>query len=117
MIQEVTLEAFSDANYAADDDTRNSLSDTAILLNGMPMSWSCKRQHSVSLSTMEADFVAASKAAQELLGARELFKELKINVKEPMILWMDNQAAISQFLNEATSIRAKHIDVRLKYVR
>ena len=36
--QEVTLEAFSDANYAADDDTRNSLSDTAILLNGMPMS-------------------------------------------------------------------------------
>nr|CCA22467.1 Mitochondrial Carrier (MC) Family putative [Albugo laibachii Nc14] len=55
-----------------------------------------ERQHSVSLSTMEAEFVAASKAAQELLGARELFKELKINVKEPMILWMDNQAAISQ---------------------
>ena len=46
--------------------------------------------------------MAASKAVQELLGARELFKELKINVKEPMILWMDNQAAISQFFNEAT---------------
>nr|CCA22466.1 Mitochondrial Carrier (MC) Family putative [Albugo laibachii Nc14] len=55
-----------------------------------------QRTSDVSLSTMEAEFVAASKAAQELLGARELFKELKINVKEPMILWMDNQAAISQ---------------------
>ena len=36
-------------------------------------------------------------------------------------MWMDNppppQAAISQFLNEATSIKAKHIDVRLKLVR
>nr|CCA28069.1 AlNc14C1061G12749 [Albugo laibachii Nc14] len=66
---------------------------------------------------MEEEFVAASKAAQELLGARELFRELKITVKEPMILGMDNQEAIIQFLNEATSIKAKHIDDRLKYVR
>nr|CCA27148.1 AlNc14C466G11804 [Albugo laibachii Nc14] len=34
-----------------------------------------------------------------------------------MISWMDNQAAINQFLNEATSTKAKHIDVRLKHVR
>ena len=34
-----------------------------------------------------------------------------------MILWMDNQAAISQFLSEATSIKAKHIDVRLNFIR
>nr|CCA27628.1 hypothetical protein ALNC14_137720 [Albugo laibachii Nc14] len=67
--------------------------------------------------TMKAEFVAAAKATQELLGARELFRELKIEVKEPMILWMDNEAAISKFLNEAASIKAKHMDVRLKYVR
>ena len=30
---------------------------------------------------------------------------------------MDNQAVISQFLNEATSIKANHTDVRLKFVR
>ena len=49
--------------------------------------------------------------------SKELFKGLQVKVKEPMILWMDNQAAISQFFNEATSIKAKHIDVRLKFVR
>nr|CCA22363.1 PREDICTED: copia proteinlike putative [Albugo laibachii Nc14] len=94
--QEVTLEAFSDADYEAGDETRKSISGTAIFLNGMPMSCSFKRKHSVSLSTMEAEFVVALKAAQELLGARELFRELKITVKEPMILWMDNQATTSQ---------------------
>ncbi|CCI47281.1 unnamed protein product [Albugo candida] len=115
--REVTLEAFSDADYAADDETRKSISGTAFTLNGMTISWSCKKQHSVALSTMEAEFVAASKTSQELLGAKKLFSELKAKVKEPMILWMDNQAAISQSLNEATSIKAEHIDVRLKFVR
>ena len=34
-----------------------------------------------------------------------------------MILSRDNQAAINQFLNEATSIKAKNIDVQLEFVR
>ncbi|CCI44843.1 unnamed protein product [Albugo candida] len=89
-----------------------SVSVTAFILNGMAMSRSCKKQHLVALSTMEAEFVASLKASQELLGARELFNELN-----PMILWMDNQAAISQFLNEATSIKDNHIDVRQRVVR
>ena len=77
---------FSDADYAADYGTRKSISGTAFTSNGMTISWSCNKQHSVELSTIEAEFVAASKASQELLGARELFKELNVKLKEPMIL-------------------------------
>lgn len=80
--REVTPEAFADADYAADDETRKSISGTALVLNGMPISWSCKKQHSVPSSTMEAEFVSESKASQELLGERELFKELEVKVKE-----------------------------------
>ena len=76
--REVTLEAVSDANYVADDETRRSISATAFTLNGMTISWSCKKQHSVALSTMKAEFVAASNASQELLGARKLFSQLKV---------------------------------------
>nr|CCA17849.1 polyprotein putative [Albugo laibachii Nc14] len=42
VIQEITFEAFSDADYAGDDETRKSISATANILNGMPVSWSCK---------------------------------------------------------------------------
>nr|CCA26925.1 AlNc14C432G11592 [Albugo laibachii Nc14] len=86
--REITLEAFSHADYAADDKTRKRISGTAFLLNRMSIRWSCKRQQSVSLSTMEVEFVEASKTSQEVLATRELFTELKIRLKEPMILWI-----------------------------
>ena len=71
----------------------------------------------VSFLIVEAESVVASETAQEILEARELFRELKIKVKEPIILWMDNQVAISQFLNVASPIKLENIDFRLKYVR
>uniref|UniRef100_A0AAV1UV28 Uncharacterized protein n=1 Tax=Peronospora matthiolae TaxID=2874970 RepID=A0AAV1UV28_9STRA len=42
----------------------------------MAISWSAKKQGGVSLSTMEAEFVAASEIALELLGVREMLGEI-----------------------------------------
>ena len=63
-----TLESCSDADFAADKGDRKSLTGNMVLFNGMPVSWSAKKQGGVSLSTMEAEFVAASESARELLG-------------------------------------------------
>jgi hypothetical protein len=38
-------------------------------------------------------------------------------VVEPMIMWMDNQAAIKQVENEESSVKSKHIDVKLKFLK
>lgn len=65
---------------------------------------------------MEAEFVAASHTAQELLGMRELLNELGINVEMPMVMHLDSQSAIAQVENEASSMKAKHIDVRIKFL-
>ena len=48
---------------------------------------------SVDLSTMEADFVAGSLVASDLLGVRERLDEVGIKVIAPMMLYVDNQAA------------------------
>ena len=65
---------------------------------------------------MEAEFVAASEMARELLGLREMLSEVGMAPALPMKLYVDNQAAISQILGEASSVKAKHIDVRLKFL-
>lgn len=85
-----------------------------VLLNGMVVSWVSKKQGDVSLSTMEADFVAASHMGRELLGIHELLGELEISLSMPMHI--DNHAAIKQIDDEASSLKAKHIDVRLKFI-
>lgn len=55
-------------------------------MNGTVVSWTCKKQSGVSLSTMEAEFIAASHAGREVLGLRGLFGDLNMKVMEPMLL-------------------------------
>ncbi|GAB9471215.1 unnamed protein product, partial [Globisporangium polare] len=112
----LTLESYSDADYAADKADRKSLTGGVVLMNGMPVSWICKKQGGVSLSTMEAEFVAASETGRELLGIREMLMEVGAVVVTPMPMGVDNQAAIKQIEGEASSTKAKHIDVRVKFL-
>ena len=65
---------------------------------------------------MEAEFVAASEVAREVLGLREMLREIGLEPALPMQLHVDNQAAISQIAGEASSLKAKHVDVRLKFL-
>ncbi|KAE8991915.1 hypothetical protein PR002_g20705 [Phytophthora rubi] len=83
----------------------------------MVVGWICKKQSSVALSTMEAEFVAASQGTAEMLGIVELLSEIGIKVEVPYKLHVDNQAAIKQIEGEDTSGRAKHIDIRLKFIK
>ena len=109
--QELQLEAFSDADFAGDKVERKSITGGVMRLNWMVVSWGTRTQGGVSLSTMEAEFVAASEMARELLGLCEMLSEVGMAPKLSMKLYVDNQAAISQISGEALSVNAKHIDV------
>ena len=107
---------YSDADFAADKGDRKSVTGGLITIDGMPVSWMCKKQGGVSFSTMEAEFTAASIMARELLGIRELLQELDLRFEEPIPLRVDDQAALKQLDGERASAKAKHIDVRIKFV-
>ncbi|KAG6612031.1 Integrase catalytic core protein [Phytophthora cinnamomi] len=107
---------YSDADYAADKADRKSTTGGLVSVDGTAVSWICKRQGGVSLSTMEAEYTAASVVARELLGVRELLGEMKVSLEMPMKLCVDNQAALKQLGGEQSSGKAKHIVVRIKFV-
>ncbi|KAE8904952.1 hypothetical protein PF005_g3499 [Phytophthora fragariae] len=110
------LEGFSGADFAADKTDRKSVTGSAVLIDGMPILWVCKKQSGVALSTMEAEFTAASHICRELLGFRPLLLAIRLPVLEPMPLMVDNQAAIKQLRSESTSASAKHIEICIKFV-
>jgi len=58
------------ADWAGDTDTRRSHTGYILMMNGGPISWKCRRQDNVSLSTSEAEFVAASLVRQEAIYLR-----------------------------------------------
>nr|CCA16869.1 PREDICTED: similar to retrotransposon protein putati [Albugo laibachii Nc14] len=111
------LESYSDADYAADCADRKSVTGGVICLNGTIVGWMCQKQASVPLSTMEAEFVAASLMASDLLGLEEILGEIGVCVVKPMMMHVYNQAAIKQIQGEDSSVRAKYIVVRLKYTK
>jgi hypothetical protein len=58
-----------DSSFADCDDTHRSTSGYVIWFGGAPLEWECKRQPLVTMSTMESEYVAASKC---ILGIRSL---------------------------------------------
>jgi transposase InsO family protein len=113
----VPLQAYADADWAEDRITRKSISGLICKVFGAPVSWSSRRQDSVSKSTTEAEFYAISEAVSEVQWIENVLHEFEIKVESPVIIYSDNQSTIKLVENSKFSARTKHIDVRLHYVR
>uniref|UniRef100_A0AAV1T2U8 Reverse transcriptase Ty1/copia-type domain-containing protein n=1 Tax=Peronospora matthiolae TaxID=2874970 RepID=A0AAV1T2U8_9STRA len=104
--EDVQVECWSEADFATSKANRKSISGCVLTVDGAVVLWLCKKQSGVSPSTMEAEFISASQAGRELLGMKELMSELKLRVRAPMPMWIDNQAAIKQLKSEKSTSSA-----------
>nr|GEX99326.1 hypothetical protein [Tanacetum cinerariifolium] len=66
----IALIAYADANYAGCQDTRRSTSGSMQLLGERLVGWSSKRQKSVTISSMEAEYIALSGYCAQVLWMR-----------------------------------------------
>jgi len=87
------------------------------MMNGGPISWKSRRQDNVSLSTSEADFVAASQAGQEALYLRETLKDFGYQQQNETEMYEDNLACVSMSENPVRRKFSRHIDIRRYFVR
>ena len=87
------------------------------MLNGAAISWLSKRQPTVALSSAEAEYITACLAAQEVQFIRQMLLELGLlNEQQPTLIYSDSQSAIHMAENP-TSGRAKHIDIKVHFVK
>ncbi len=110
------LEVHSDADWAGDHDTRKSTSGCVVKAWGSVIAYSSKRQRSISRSTLEAEYIAASSAAQTLQWIVQLFLALDVLVHR-VPFYIDNTSAISAITNGNLTERSKHIDISYKIAR
>eukprot|EP00961_Rhodomonas_salina_P245303 3314521-Rhodomonas_salina.1 len=88
------LEGWVDSDFASDPDTRKSVTGYVMSINGAPLSWRAKRQGCVTLSSSEAEFVAASQCAVEVVYLRALLEGVGLRQEGPTRMWEDNAACI-----------------------
>lgn len=113
--KEHSISGYTDADGMSNED-RHAISGYAFLIDGGAVSWSSKRQSIVTLSTAEAEYVAATHAAKEAVWLREFISEV-YQPQGPMPLHSDSQSAIALARNEQFHARTKHIDIRFHFIR
>ena len=110
------LTGYTDADGASQDH-RRAISGFAYLIDGGAVSWRSRKQELVTLSTAEAEYVAATHAAKEGIWLRRLISELFGPINDPTPLYCDNQAALTLATTDNFHARTKHIDIRYHFIR
>lgn len=114
-----SLQIYSDANWAEDPSDRKSNSGFICMLNGGTISWCCRKQNVVALSSTEAEYIALTETCKEVVWLKEVSKcfDFDKHVFGKIKIYTDNQSCMAIVKNENFSNRTKHIDARYHFIR
>ncbi|PKA64299.1 Retrovirus-related Pol polyprotein from transposon TNT 1-94 [Apostasia shenzhenica] len=112
-----TFHAFSDADWGGSPEDRRSTGGFAIFLGKNLVSWTSKKQPTVSRSSTEVEYKAIANANAELIWLQSLLIELQIPTNGTPTLWCDNIGATYLTANPIFHARTKHIEIDFHFVR
>jgi hypothetical protein len=92
------------------------MSQSGVITSAM-ISWQSRKQSSISLSTTEAEYIAACFASCEAIWLRKLLTGLFDLKMEATTILCDNQSCIKMTENHVFHNRSKHIEIRYHYIR
>lgn len=81
------------------------------------ISWSSKRQHTVSRSSAEAEYRAVAHVVAETVWLKQLLTELHRPIAKATVIYCDNISAVYLSANPVQHKRTKHIEIDLHFVR
>ncbi|OMO99220.1 hypothetical protein CCACVL1_03887 [Corchorus capsularis] len=86
-------------------------------LGSAAIAWSSKKQPIVTLSSTEAEYVAATSGACQAVWMRRTLAEMKMEMRGATRMFCDNSSAIKLSKNPVFHGRTKHIHVRFHFLR
>ena len=93
-----------------------AISSYALLIDGRSVSWRSHKQELITLSTTEAEYVAATHVAKEAVWLCNLLQEIFYSLDLPITLHCNDQLAIHLASNDNYHTRTKHIDIWYHFI-
>ena len=105
------LEGYSDANWISDSTETKSTSGYVFTLGGAAISWKSSKQTCIARSTMESEFIALDKAAEEAEWLRNFLEDIPIWPKPvtAICIHCDSMAAQARAKSNIYNGKSRHI--------
>ncbi|XP_022148887.1 uncharacterized protein LOC111017449 [Momordica charantia] len=107
---------FTDSDWASSLDDRQNVSANMFTLGSGVITWSSKKQAMTTLSSSEANYVAATSTTCQAIWLRRILVELQQEQEGATEIFCDNKATISMTKNPTFHSRTKHIDIHLHFI-
>ncbi|XP_016537480.2 uncharacterized protein LOC107838794 isoform X1 [Capsicum annuum] len=107
---------FCDPDWGTCPDSRKSISEFYISLGSFPISWKSKKQASISLSSVEAEYRSMRRVVDELTWLVRLFEDLSVPISLSVPLHSDSLAVIHIAKNLFFHERTKHIEIDCHFI-
>lgn len=109
---------FTDSYYAGDMEDRKSQSGCMFTMSSRAVSWCSRKQSIVTLSTTEAEFVAAAVCSCQAVWMKRSLKALGHSDGGCISMKLHNTSTIKLSKNSVMhGRRSKHIDTRYLFLR
>ncbi|KAJ9557228.1 hypothetical protein OSB04_011842 [Centaurea solstitialis] len=110
------LTTFTDSDHAGCKLNRKSTSGACQFLGDKLVSWSSRKQNCVSLSTAEAEYVAAACCCSQVLWMKIELADYGYTMHR-IPIYCDSSSAIQIAANPVQHSRTKHIDIRYHFIK
>ena len=111
------LLAYSDASWHKPNEIGYDMFGYNMYLMGGLISFASKNLKVVALSSAEAEYAAASYTCKELTFVRNILNDLGHPLAGPIVIGVDNEAAIKICENQGVTARNKHFQDSIHYFR
>ncbi|XP_019096545.1 PREDICTED: uncharacterized protein LOC109130909 [Camelina sativa] len=114
---DLTLTAFTDADWGSCKDSRRSTTGFCMFLGTSLISWKSKKQSTVSMSSVESEYRAMCVGVKEIQWLVNLLTELQVPQAKAVAFFCDNTAAIHIANNVVFHEITKHLEMDCHKVR
>ncbi|KAJ9562021.1 hypothetical protein OSB04_007181 [Centaurea solstitialis] len=107
---------YTDADHGGCKLDRKSTTGHIQFLGDKLVSWASKKQNCVSLSTAEAEYVAAASCCSQIIWMRTQLRDYGFKF-DKIPIYCDSKSAIAISCNPVQHTKTKHIDIRYHFIK